>query len=292
MAKFHGTKINPDRFSTGQIKFYLILLPVAIFMILPVIYVVNQAFKPIDELLLFPPRFLVQKPTADNFSDLWRTASTTGVPMTRYLFNSILVTILTVVLTIMITVSSAYVLSKKKLKANKVLLGINQAALMFVPIAVIIPRYFVITTTGMNDTMWAHIIPLLAMPVGLFLVKQFVDQVPDALIEAARIEGANDFKILTKIIMPLTKPAIATVAILTFQVVWNYTESSSLYISNETLKTFAFYLGSLTARAQGNAVAGIGMAAAASLILFIPNLIIFIIMQSNVMDTMGHSGIK
>lgn len=292
MAKFQGTKINPQRFSTSQIKYYLILIPVALFMVLPVVYVVNQAFKPLDELFMFPPRFLVQKPTLDNFKDLWRTASTTGVPMSRYLFNSILITILTMILTIMITASSAYVLSKKNFKAKNVMLGINQAALMFVPIAVIIPRYLIIINSGIGNTIWAHVLPLIAMPVGLFLVKQFVDQVPDVLIEAARIDGASEFTILLKVILPLIKPALATVGILTFQVVWNYVEASNLYVTDETLKTFAFYMSTLTRPASGNAIAGIGMSAAATLILFIPNMVVFIIMQSNVMDTMGHSGIK
>lgn len=292
MAKFHGTKINPKRFSVSQLKYYAILVPVALFMILPVIYVVNQAFKPLDELFMFPPRFFVEKPSLENFQDLWRTASTTGVPMSRYLFNSVVITALTMAITIVITASSAYVLSKKKFKAKKLLLGINQTALMFVPIAVIIPRYLIIVNTGIANSIWAHILPLIAMPVGLFLVKQFIDQVPDSLIEAARIDGAGEMTILLRVIMPLIKPALATVAILTFQIVWNYVEASNLYVTDETLKTFAFYLNTLAAPTSGNTIAGIGMAAAASLILFIPNIIIFIIMQSNVMDTMGHSGIK
>ncbi len=292
MAKFQGTRINPQRFSTSQLKYYFILIPVAIFMVLPVVFIVNNAFKPLDELFMFPPRLFVQKPTLENFQNLWRTASTTGVPMSRYLFNSILITILTMLLTVMITTASAYVLSKKSFKGKNVMLGINQAALMFVPIAVIIPRYLIIINSGIGNSIWAHVLPLIAMPVGLFLVKQFIDQVPDALIEAARIDGASEFTILLRIIAPLTKPALATVAILTFQVVWNYVESSNLYVTDETLKTFAFYLSTLTRPQSGNAIAGVGMSAAASLILFIPNLVIFIIMQSNVMDTMGNSGIK
>jgi ABC-type glycerol-3-phosphate transport system permease component len=147
-----------------------------------------------------------------------------------------------------------------------------------------------IKNVGLTDNFLAHIVPLLAMPIGLFLVKQFMDDIPDALIEAAKLDGANDFQILTKIVMPLVKPALATVGILTFQVVWNATESSSLYISDETLKTFAFYLNTLTT--SSNTIAGAGMAAAAGLIMFLPNLIIFMLLQSKVMNTMTHSGIK
>ncbi len=287
---FQGTKINPKRFDKSQLKFYIVLVPMALFMVLPVIYIVNQAFKPLDELFMFPPRFFVIKPTFKNFTDLFRTASTTGVPMSRYLFNSIVVTLVTVFANILVTASSAYVLSKKKFKLKGRLFALNQIALMFVPIAVAIPRFLIIKNVGLSDNFLAHIVPLLAMPIGLFLVKQFMDDIPDALIEAARLDGANDFQILLKIVMPLVKPALATVGILTFQVVWNATESSSLYISDETLKTFAFYLSTLTA--SSNTIAGAGMSAAAGLIMFLPNLIIFMLLQSKVMNTMTHSGIK
>jgi ABC-type glycerol-3-phosphate transport system permease component len=287
---FQGTKINPKRFDKSQLKFYFFLIPMAIFMILPVVYIINQAFKPLDELFMFPPRFFVIKPTFQNFTDLWRTSSTTGVPMTRYLFNSILATSVTVFLSVMVTAGAAYILSKKKFKAKNWLFSVNQVALMFVPIAVAIPRYLIIKQTGLTDNFLAHILPALALPVGLFLVKQFMDQVPDAVIEAARLDGANDWHILTRIVIPLVGPALATVGILTFQVSWNATEASALYITNETLKNFAFYLSSLTN--ASNSIAGVGMAAAAGLIMFLPNLLIFIALQSKVMNTMSHSGMK
>ncbi len=283
--------VNPKGFDRTQIKFYVILVPMAIFMILPVVYIFSQSLKPIDELFMFPPRFFVQKPTLNNFTDLFRAASSTGVPMIRYLVNSIIITVVAIFLTLLITTATAYALSKKEFKAKKILFSINQTALMFVAIAVAIPRYLIIDMMGMNDTFIVHVIPYLAMPVGLFLVKQFIDQVPDELIEAAKIDGANDWHILTKIIIPLVKPALATVSILTFQMIWNSTESSNLYIITETKKTFSFYLTTLTAN-QAVSIAGAGMAAAAGLILFLPNLLIFIIMQSRVMDTMSHSGIK
>ena len=283
--------VNPKKFDRAQLKFYIILVPMAIFMIMPVVYIFSQALKPIDELIMFPPRFFVQKPTLDNFTDLFRAASTTGVPMSRYLFNSIWITIVAIATTLVMTTSTAYALSKKDFKAKKTLFKVNQTALMFVAIAVSIPRYLIIDGIGLTDTYLVHILPYLAMPVGLFLVKQFIDQVPDELIEAAKIDGANDAHILFKIIIPLIKPALATVAILTFQMIWNSTESSSIYIITETKKTFAFYLSTLTAN-QAVSIAGLGMAAAAGLIMFIPNLLIFIILQGNVMDTISHSGIK
>jgi len=283
--------VNPKRFDRNQLKFYLILVPMAVFMLLPVVYIFSQSLKPLDELFMFPPRFLVQKPTFKNFTDLFRAASSTGVPMMRYLVNSIIVTVIAITLTLLITTMTAYALSKKEFKLKKFLFSVNQTALMFVAIAVAIPRYLIIDTIGLNDTFIVHILPYLAMPVGLFLVKQFIDQVPDELVEAAKVDGAGDWHIIMKIIIPLIKPALATVAILTFQMIWNSTESSNLYIITETKKTFSFYLTTLTAN-QAVSIAGAGMAAAAGLIMFLPNLIIFVIMQSRVMDTMSHSGIK
>ncbi|GGC77764.1 ABC transporter permease [Thalassobacillus devorans] len=292
MASFHGTKINPDRFHRSQLKFYFFLIPMATLMIIPIVYIFSHAFKPIDELFAYPPRFFVQKPTLQNFYDLASNTNATGVPMSRYLFNSIVVTVIVVFLTVLISTMAGYVFSKKNFKFKKTLFEINTLALMFVPAAVVIPRYLLIDEVGLLDTFFAHIFPLLAMPVGLFLVKQFIDQIPDELIEAARIDGANDFHIFFKIIIPLVKPAIATISILAFQAVWNNAETSTLFVDDENLKTFAFFMSTLAAETGGNSVAGQGMAAAASLIMFVPNLIIFIFMQSKVMNTMAHSGIK
>ncbi len=290
MASFHGTKINPDRYDKSQIKFYFILIPMAIFMGLPLVYIFSHAFKPMDELFAYPPRFFVTNPTFDNFKNLFDNMSTSDIPISRYIFNSITSSILVVLLTILVSTLAGYALSKKKFKLKSTIFEINTLALMFVPIAVAIPRYLIIVRTGVVDTYWAHILPLLAMPMGIFLVKQFVDQVPDVLIEAAQMDGAKDLTIFFKIVLPLIKPVLATIAILSFQSVWNSTEASSIFINNESLKNFAFYMSTLTS--SNNAVAGQGVAAVASLIMFIPNLLIFIIMQKNVMSTMAHSGIK
>ncbi len=289
MANFQGSRMNPKRFSASQIKFYLILVPLGIFMILPVVMVINKAFKPLGELFAFPPTIFVRDPTLKNFRDLFALSGTTGVPMTRYLYNSIMITIFTVIINLIITVSAAYAFSKKKFRLKGALFNINQMALMFVATAVSVPRYIVIQETGLMDTWLAHILPLIAMPVGLFLVKQFVDQIPDALVEAAIMDGAKDFRIIQKVIIPLTKPALATSVVLTFQAIWNATEASNNFITNDTMKTLAFYLGSLS---TNNTVAAEGMASAAAVLLFLPNLIIFILMNTQVMNTMAHSGIK
>lgn len=291
MASFQGTKINPKKFDKSQLKFYAVLVPMAIFMGLPIVYIINHAFKPLDELFAYPPQFFVKRPTIENFQALLWSADSSNVPISRYVFNSIIVSFAVVICTIIISTMAGYALSKKEFKGKKWLFELNTIALMFVAATVTIPRYLIVDKLGLIDTFLANIIPLLALPVGLFLIKQFVDQVPNELLEAARMDGANDFQIYFKVVLPMIKPAIATVAILAFQMSWNDAGTSNLYINDESLKTFAFYMSTLTSNA-GNSVAGQGISAAASLLMFVPNLIIFIFMQKQVMDTMAHSGIK
>ena len=294
--------VNPTRFDRTQIKFYLYLVPIAAVMALPIVFIISNAFKPLDELLVYPPRLITLRPTLDNFLNLTATSAEKAVPMGRYLFNSLVSTAILMVLTLLITVAAAYCLAKKRYKLKNALFAVNQAALMFIPVAVAIPRYLMIYGMGLIDSFAAHIVPLLAMPVGMFLVKQFMDGLPDSMLEAAQIDGASDYRILWRIVIPNIKPALATVAILAFQSGWNYTEASNLYINNEAIRSFSFYMTTLTAAGGnanalsgslgGNAIAGLGVQAAATLIMFLPNLILFVLLQSRVMNTMSHSGMK
>lgn len=287
---YKGKRINPQKFDRSQIKILLAILPLVIFMALPIIFIVNHAFKPMEELFAFPPTFFVNNPTLDNFIKLGKFSDTASIPITRYIFNSILVTGLTVGLSLLFTTMTAFALSKLKFKGRNTMLQINQIAIMFVGTAVLIPRFLVICFFGVNNTLLAHILPLLALPVALFLVKQFVDQVPDSLIEAAYIDGATDFQVYLKVIIPMIKPAIATAAIMVFQQVWGNMETSNYFVDDDGIKTLTFYMNTLVN--ANNTVAGQGMAAAASLIMFLPNVILFAFLQDKVMNTMANSGIK
>ncbi|MCF7930190.1 MAG: carbohydrate ABC transporter permease [Acholeplasmataceae bacterium] len=287
---YRAVKVNPTKFGMDQVPFLLMVAPVALFMLLPLVYIFNHAFKPFDELIEYPPRFFVRRPTLINVYELFQTSTTTGIPVSRYLFNSIVITIIVVVLSIFLSTITGYALSKLKFHIKGTISKINTLAMMFVGTAVIIPRYIIIEQLGFIDSFFVHIIPVIAIPVGLFLVKQFIDQIPNELLDAAKIDGASSFTIYLKIILPLIKPAIATIAILSFQSVWNNADISATYINTDSLKTFAYYMATLSS--SSNVVAGQGMNAVASLIMFLPNLIIFIFLQSKVMSTMVNSGIK
>ena len=232
----------------------------------------------------------MENPVTDNFTRLARQASAGGISISRYIFNSLVATVSVVLLSMAMSSMAAFALSKLRFRGKSALMEINNLAMMFVPVAVIIPRYLLVDKLGMINTYFAHILPLVAMPVGMFLVKQFTDQVPDSLIEAAIVDGAGYFKVYYRIILPMIRPALATVAILAFQSVWSNTETSAMYTSKESMRTLTFYMNTLASNT--NAVAGQGVAAAASLIMFLPNLVLFILCQSKVMNTMAHSGIK
>lgn len=278
------------RFKRPQWHIYLMLAPMVLLSILPIMYIVFTAFKPIGELFAYPPKFFTLNPTWDNFRKLFEASEDTIFPLSMYLFNSVVSTVAVVLIGMIIAVCAAYALSKKRFRGRTVIFKMNTLSMMFVATAVSIPRYLIIKEVGLIDSFWANIIPMLATPVGVFLLKQFVDQLPDAVIEAAKIDGANDYQIIWQIVVPLVKPALATVAILLFQNAWNSMEASKMFINTESLKTFAFYMNTLSN--SGNGVAGVGISAAASLLMFLPNVVLFILMQSKVMNTMAHSGMK
>lgn len=289
-SSYFGMMINPERYHRSQIKFYLILIPLLIVMVLPILFIVSHAFKPLDELYAYPPRFFPSRITLDNFIQLITASEQTGIPFGRYLFNSIVVSVTVIFLSLLLSSLAAYAFSFLNFKFKNWLFTANQVAIMFVAVAVAVPRYIVMSQFGIINSFFAHIVPLLAMPVGVFLLKQFMDQIPRELYDAAKIDGANKFQIYRMIVLPLVKPALATIAILAFQSAWNNTETSQLFINDEALKTLPYYFQTLTLGTSS--IAAQGISAAASLIIFVPNIVLFIILQKNVMNTMAHSGIK
>jgi ABC-type glycerol-3-phosphate transport system permease component len=270
---------------------YVLLTLVGSFMIMPLIFIFNNAFKPLSELFIFPPRIWVRQPTFQNFIELFTVTSSSVVPVSRYLFNSIVVTIIVVVSVTIISALCAYPISKHKFPGSKLLFSTILLTLMFVPEAVQIPRYLVAVNIGIINNYWGHVLPLLAAPVGVFLMKQFIDGVPNELLEAAKIDGAKEFYIFLRIVIPIVMPAVATIAILQFQEVWRNTETSTLYMQDEAMKTFPFFMSTLLS-GMANSVARQGAAAASAMIMFLPNFIIFMFFQKKVIATMAHSGIK
>lgn len=260
-------------------------------MALPIVFIVSTAFKPLNELFLFPPAFLVKHPTLYNFEVLFLHTASGVVPFVRYLFNSVAVVALALSAVILTSAMAGYVLSKKTFHFKQTILSLIVIALMFAPETVAIPRYLIVTYLGLVNTYWGHVLPFLASTIAVFLIKQFIDQIPDEILDAARIDGTSEWSLFLRIVMPLSTPAVATVAILTFQTVWMDQEASTLYMTKETMKTVAYYVTTLT-NGLHNVVAGQSIAAAAGLLVFVPNLLIFLMFQKRIIETMVHSGVK
>ncbi|QGH33490.1 ABC transporter permease subunit [Gracilibacillus salitolerans] len=265
---------------------FLFLAVFGMFMALPLVYAVNNAFKPLDELFIFPPRFFVRNPTLDNFYDLVAVMGDSWVPISRYFFNTILITVFGTGGHIIFASMAAYPLAKYKFPGSKVIFQIVILALMFSPHVTAIPNYLVMSGLGWIDSYLSLIIPAMAFPLGLFLMKQFMEQIPDAMLEAAKIDGASEFHIFWKIVMPNVKPAWLTLLILQFPILWGTNGGNFIY--SEELKTLNYALEQITE--AGIARAGVG--AAVALILMSVPIILFIVSQSKVIETMSSSGMK
>ncbi|CAM3376267.1 carbohydrate ABC transporter permease [Marinicrinis lubricantis] len=279
------------RWDRTQIILTIFLAAFGYFMLLPLIYIFNHALKPYSELFLFPPRIFVQEPTLSNFLEFFVVIQDSAVPVSRYLYNSVIVTGLGTLLVVVISALCAYPLAKHRFPGHQLVFSVIILSLMFVPEAIQIPRYVVVAKLGIMDTYWGHILPHIAAPVNVFLMKQFMDQVPNELLEAAKLDGAKEWRIFSRIMIPICIPAVATTAILSFQTIWNDASTSVLFMQNDAMKTFPYFLSTITNN-LANQVARQGAAAAAGLIMFLPTLIIFLLFQRKVISTMAHSGIK
>ncbi|NOU94463.1 ABC transporter permease subunit [Paenibacillus sp. LMG 31456] len=269
----------------------VLLVLVSIFMLLPLIYIFNHALKPYNELFIYPPNIFVREISFQNFAELFLVASSSTVPISRYLFNSFVISGGAVIFVTIVSAMCAYPISKHKFRGQKIVFSTIIFTLMFAPETVQIPRYLIVSNLGIMNTYAGHILPMLAMPIGVFLLKQFIDQLPNELLEAARIDGASELIIFLRIVIPICLPAVATIAILTFQHSWGNTETSTLFMQDDEMKNFPFFLSTLTHNLS-NSVARQGAAAAAAVVMFVPNLIVFLVFQGKVITTMAHSGIK
>jgi len=277
-----------NRFTFRELLFMLFMTALAVFFLLPVVYMIVTAFKPMEELFLFPPRFWVYRPTLKNFSNLLVATSQGSVPFVRYLFNSIFVTSVVVTGSVILGSMCAYPLAKHNVPGGGLIFALILSGLMFSSEVTQIPRYLMVTRLGWMDTYWALIVPGIASPLGLFLMKQFLEQVPTAILEQARVDGANEWQIFWKIVMPMAKAAWSTQLIFAIFSVWNDTWAPLVFTRSEAMKTLPLAIQTL----GGSGIARVGAMAAATFILSMPPLIVFLFLQKRVLETMAHSGIK
>lgn len=270
----------------GDLILFLILAGTAVFMALPLVFAINNAFKPLNEIFIFPPRLFVINPTLTNFIDLLRLMSDSWVPFSRYVFNTVFITAVGTVGHVVFASAAAFALAKHEFKGKKTLFTMVVLALMFSPQVTAIPNYMTMATIGWIDSYASIIVPAFAFPLGLYLMKQFMDMIPDTLMEAAKIDGASEYRIFWQIIMPLVRPAWLTLTILLFQILWGTDGGNFIY--SEQLKTLNYAVQQVV---EGG-IARTGAAAAVAVILMSVPIILFIFAQSKIIQTMASSGMK
>jgi len=284
---FSVFKKNINRSLGGNLVILVLLLLVGAFLMLPLAYVVVTAFKPINEIYVFPPRLLtVKHPTTDNFANLSKAATEFYVPLSRYIFNSLFVSVVATLGHLLLSSMAAYPLSRHVFWGRKVINQMVVMALLFSASVTFIPQYIVMANFRLIDTYGALILPTLQATLGLYLMINFMSQIPVSILEAARIDGANEFTVMFKIVLPSVKPAWLTAAIFAFQGIWNSTGGSVVY--RDSLKM----LPSILSQLQASGLAQAGVTAAATLILMIPPIVLFLLSQNMVIETMSTSGMK
>lgn len=280
----HAVVLN--RSAGGDITITIILVIFGLFMFLPVYYLIITAFKPIGEMFLTPPNFYVIKPTFQNFIDLFASMTSTWVPISRYVFNTIFISLGATVGCLIIGSMAAYAISKVRFPGSNTIFQLIVYSLMISSTVTGIAHFIIFVSLGWLNTYTISIVPIWASTLGLYLMKNFIDAtVPDSMIEAARIEGCSEFRIYLTLVMPLVKPAWLTLMITVFQQVWN--TGASNYVYSENLKTFDNAINSIIS-ASGTQGAG----SAATVIMMSVPIIVFVISQSKIVETMGSSGMK
>lgn len=279
-------KRNLNRSIWGDLGLLILLAAFGFFSAYPLIMTASNAFKPLDELFLFPPKLLPRNLTLGNFKDLFELIGNSWVPFSRYFFNTIFITVLGTAGHVIFASMCAYPLAKYKFPGKTVLFTLVVYSLMFTPYVTNIPNYIIITRLGLIDTVWAIVLPAIGSSLGLYLMKQFMEQIPDDLIESAKIDGASEYRIYWQIVMPLVKPAWVTLIILLFQRLW--TNTGGTFIFSEEKKPLSY---ALTQIAQGS-IERAGTIAAVSFIMMIVPVTFFIVSQSKVLETFSTSGMK
>ncbi|MBP3380143.1 MAG: carbohydrate ABC transporter permease [Ruminococcus sp.] len=285
-VKLKASNKQAGRKIGGTVAIFAVLLIVGLFMLMPIYLTVVMSIKPVEELFIFPPKLYAMRPTLDNFGDMFEALHSNRVPFSRYVFNSVAVTVSVTVLQCVFASMAAFVLAKCKFPGGKTINSIIVVALLYQSNVIYIMQYIVMAKMGLIDNPLALILPSIASPMGLFLMRQSIGQVPDAMIEAAKVDGAGLFRICWQIVMPNQKPALMTLIIFAFQAAWNIQAGTVVF--QEQYKT----LPTVVTQAAASGLARAGVAMAAAVFMLIPPIVVFMLAQRQVIETMAHSGIK
>lgn len=269
--------------STGTIIRTTLLITGAIIMLIPVVWAVLSSFKDTSELAQRPPTIIPKDPTFANY-----TEALTSFNFLTYFKNSVIVTVAATALTLLINSMAAFALSKYNFRGRNALFLLTLATIMIPLQVILLPVYQVVANLGLVNSLWGLIIPPAATPTGVFLLRQYMLTIPDDLIEAARIDGASEWRIFWRIMMPLCRPALAVVAI--FSIIWRWNDFlwPLIIAQDESVYTLPVAL----ARFNGQQVVPFNLVLAMSVLTILPVVIIFLVLQRHILTGIAQTGLK
>lgn len=266
-----------------RIPLYAFLILGSVGMLVPFVWMVLSALKPNNEIFTSPPTFLPKDPNWGNFVEAWSSGD-----FTQYFINTSIISVLTTVITLFICSLAGYTFAKFNFMGKKVLFLLFLGTMMIPMQVIMIPIFLMMSKIGLLNSYWSVILPLVANAYGVFLMRQFMSTIPTELMEAARIDGCSEFRIFWQIILPLTKPALVTLGILTFLGAWNEFLWPLIMLDSPDMMTLQVALTQF----QGQYEVKWNLLMAASALSMIPIALIFIIFQRYLVEGIASSGVK
>ena len=268
----------------GKIIIYILLALLVIITILPFVWMLSASIKSDREVFQMNPFVLIpENPHWDNYLKIW-----TKIPFATFIKNTVVLTIVVTLLQLFTSSFAAYAFAKLEFKGKKQLFLAYISTIAMPWQVYMVPQFLMMRKMGLNDTLLAMVVLQAFSAFGVFLMRQFYMGIPDSLCEAARIDGANDARIYTGIMLPLSKPALATLTIFTFVATWNDYLGPTIYLKTEAKKTIQIGLQ----RFIGQYSSEYGLIMAGSVISLIPVLIVFLALQKYFVEGIATSGVK
>lgn len=268
----------------GKIIIYILLALLVIITILPFVWMLSASIKSDREVFQMNPFVLIpENPHWDNYLKIW-----TKIPFATFIKNTVVLTIVVTLLQLFTSSFAAYAFAKLEFKGKKQLFLAYISTIAMPWQVYMVPQFLMMRKMGLNDTLLAMVVLQAFSAFGVFLMRQFYMGIPDSLCEVARIDGMSEFKIYTNIMLPLSKPALATLTIFTFVATWNDYLGPTIYLKTEAKKTIQIGLQ----RFIGQYSSEYGLIMAGSVISLIPVLIVFLALQKYFVEGIATSGVK
>lgn len=277
-------RLNPWRL-LGKSGAYVILLFGLFVTLLPFIYITFSSFKTSAELRERPPTFFPKQWTTENYTTI---LTDTSIPLARNVGNSFFVSLARVLITLFTSSFAGYIFAKYRFRGKNIAFGLILMQVMIPFQVVMIPNYLIAVRLGLIDTLWALIVPFMVDAFGIFLMKQFIENLPGEMIDAARIDGASEFGIFWRVVLPQMGPPLASLGVFTFMSTWNDYLWPLVVLTSPENRTIQLLLNWYNTQHTSNQA----LVLAASMLTLLPIFIIYIFVQRWVVDQAASSSFR